>query len=75
MMPKAAGDSHAQQRPDVEDMCIATNTGNAISIHQVQDVQLARKKLASKKKDLNMVTGIRAINTIRILYVHSGNLF
>ena len=56
MMPKGAGDSHAQQPPDVEDVCITTSTGNAMTVHQVQqDLQIARRKLAAKRKDVNMV--------------------
>ena len=54
MVPKSTGDSRTQQPPDVEDVCITT--GDAVAVHQVQqDLQLARKKLAAKKKDVNMV--------------------
>ena len=57
LVPKGTGDNHTQQPPDVEDVCISTNTGNVVGIHQVQqDLQLARKKLAAKKKDVDMVT-------------------
>lgn len=56
MVPKGTGDNSRTQPPDVEDVCITTNTANAVSIHQVQhDPQLARKKLAAKKKDVDMV--------------------
>lgn len=53
MVPKGTVDSRTQQPPDVEDVCITTAIGDAV--HQVQDLQLARKKLAAKKKDVNMV--------------------
>lgn len=54
MVPKGTVDSRTQQPPDVEDVCITTATGDAV--HQVQqDLQLARKNLAAKKKDVNMV--------------------
>ena len=56
MVPKGTGNSRTQQPPDVEDVCITTGTGDAVAVHQVQqDLQLARKKLAAKKKDVNMV--------------------
>ena len=56
MVPKGTVDSHTQRPPDVEDVCITTSSVNATAIHQVQeDLQLARKKLAAKKKDVNMV--------------------
>ena len=56
MVPKGTGDSHTQRPPDVEDVCITTSSANATAIHQVQEnLQLARKKLAAKKKDVNMV--------------------
>ena len=57
MVPKVAGDSRTQQPPDIEDVCITTSSGDAMAVHQVQqDLKLARKKLAAKKKDVNMVT-------------------
>ena len=56
MVPKGTGDNHTQRPPDVEDVCITANTANAVNIHQVQqDSQLARKKLAAKRKDVDMV--------------------
>ena len=56
MMPKGTGDNHTQQPPDVEDVCITANTANAVDVHQgQQDSRLARKKLAAKKKDVDMV--------------------
>lgn len=64
MMPKGAGDIHTQRPPDVEDVCITASTGNAVDVHQVQqDLQLARKKLAAKKKDVDMVLKIIIILT------------
>ena len=60
MVPKGTGDSQTQhQPPDVEDVCITTNTANSMDLHQVQqNVQVARKKLAAKKKDVDMVIKI-----------------
>jgi len=52
-----------QQPADVEDVCITASSGNANSIHQMaQDLRLARKKLAAKKKpSANMVSLVCAI--------------
>jgi len=46
------------QPTDVEDVCITACSGNTNSIYQMaQDLQLARKKLAAKKKpSANMVS-------------------
>jgi len=58
MVPKGTVDSQTQQPPDVEDVCITTNTANTMGVHQIQDVQAARKKLAAKKRDVDMVINV-----------------
>lgn len=72
MVPKGSGDTHTQRPPDVEDVCIATNTGGVVGVRQVQeDLQLARKKLAAKKKDVDMVISIYNTETLqKLIFFH-----
>ena len=68
MEPQGRGMIKQHQQPaDVEDVCITASSGNANSVHQMaQDLQLARKKLAAKKKpSANMVSLVCAMcNTL-----------
>lgn len=64
------------QQPDVEDACITASSGRSSSIHQMeQDLQLARKKLAAKKKpSANMASLYDVTHSEILLYAWSALL-
>ena len=63
------------QQPDVEDACITASSGRSSSIHQMeQDLQLARKKLAAKKKPSANMASLCDVTHSEILYSWSALL-